>query len=89
MPIDLVFGSVDFVVSIGSNDLVQYLMTADVDNPEVSHLCQPLNPPMYHVHRDIIKACNDAGKSITLYGEMAGQLRAVVLLLGMGFVGSV
>ena len=34
---------VDFV-SIGSNDLVQYLMAADRDNPKVSHLCQPLSP---------------------------------------------
>ena len=35
--------AVDFV-SIGSNDLVQYLMAADRDNPKVSHLCQPLAP---------------------------------------------
>ena len=34
---------VDFV-SIGSNDLVQYLMAADRDNPKVSHLCQPVAP---------------------------------------------
>ena len=36
---------VDFV-SIGSNDLVQYLMAADRDNPKVAHLCQPLAPPV-------------------------------------------
>ncbi len=40
---DQLLGAVDFV-SIGSNDLVQYLMAADRDNPKVSHLCQPLAP---------------------------------------------
>lgn len=74
---------VDFV-SIGSNDLVQYLMAADRDNPKVSHLCQPLSPPVLQVLYHVIKACNEAGKPVTLCGEMAGQPRAFVLLLGMG-----
>ncbi len=74
---------VDFV-SIGSNDLVQYLMAADRDNPKVSHLCQPLSPPVLKVLNSVITACNRAGKPVTLCGEMAGQPRAFVLLLGMG-----
>ncbi len=74
---------VDFV-SIGSNDLVQYLMAADRDNPKVSHLCQPLAPPVLRVLSSVIKACNAAGKPVTLCGEMAGQPRAFALLLGMG-----
>ena len=74
---------VDFV-SIGSNDLVQYLMAADRDNPKVSHLCQPLSPAVLKVLADVIAACNKAGKPITLCGEMAGRPRAVVLLFGMG-----
>lgn len=74
---------VDFV-SIGSNDLVQYLMAADRDNPKVSHLCQPLAPPVLRVLANVIKACNKAGKSVTLCGEMAGQPRAFVLLFAMG-----
>ena len=36
---------VDFV-SIGSNDLIQYLMAADRDNPKVAHLCEPFSPPI-------------------------------------------
>jgi len=40
---DTMLSEVDFV-SVGSNDLVQYLMAADRDNPRVSHLCQPLSP---------------------------------------------
>jgi len=74
---------VDFV-SIGSNDLVQYLMAADRDNPKVSHLCQPLSPPVLKVLSSVIAACNRAGKPVTLCGEMAGQPRAFILLIGMG-----
>ena len=74
---------VDFV-SIGSNDLVQYLMAADRDNPKVSHLCQPLAPPVLKVLSHVIKSCGRAGKPLTLCGEMAGQPRAFVLLFAMG-----
>ena len=42
---DNVLPEVDFV-SIGSNDLVQYLMAADRDNPRVAHLCEPYNPAL-------------------------------------------
>ena len=74
---------VDFV-SIGTNDLVQYLMAADRDNPKVSHLCQPLSPPVLRVLANVISACNSANKPVTVCGEMAGQPRAFVLLFGMG-----
>jgi phosphotransferase system enzyme I (PtsI) len=81
--IDALLEEVDFV-SIGSNDLVQYLMAADRDNPKVSHLCQPLSPPVLRVLTGIIATCNAAGKPVTLCGEMAGAPRAFVLLFGMG-----
>jgi phosphotransferase system enzyme I (PtsI) len=81
--IDSLIDVVDFV-SIGSNDLVQYLMAADRDNPRVSHLCQPLSPAVLRVLAGVIAACNLAKKPITLCGEMAGRPRAVVLLFGMG-----
>lgn len=74
---------VDFV-SIGSNDLVQYLMAADRDNPKVSHLCQPMSPAVLRVLTNVIRACNASRKRVTLCGEMAGQPRAFVLLFGMG-----
>jgi phosphotransferase system enzyme I (PtsI) len=74
---------VDFV-SIGSNDLVQYLMAADRDNPKVSHLCQPLAPPVLKTLATVIKACRKANKPVTLCGEMAGQPRSFVLLFAMG-----
>ena len=74
---------VDFV-SVGSNDLVQYLMAADRDNPKVSHLCQPLAPPVLIVLKNVIEVCNQANVPITVCGEMAGKPKAFVLLLGMG-----
>ncbi len=81
--IDSLLPSVDFV-SIGSNDLVQYLMAADRDNPKVSHLCQPLAPAVIRVLTNVIGACNFAQKPVTLCGEMAGSPRAFLLLFGMG-----
>jgi phosphoenolpyruvate-protein phosphotransferase (PTS system enzyme I) len=81
--IDTLLKEVDFV-SIGSNDLVQYLMAADRDNPKVSHLCQPLSPPVLRVLNSVIHTCTAADTPVTLCGEMAGGPRAFVLLFGMG-----
>jgi phosphotransferase system enzyme I (PtsI) len=81
--IDTMLDSVDFV-SIGSNDLVQYLMAADRDNPKVSHLCQPLSPAVLRTLTSVIRVCNQAQVPVTLCGEMAGQNGAFILLLGMG-----
>ena len=83
MTIDIMLDLVDFV-SIGSNDLVQYLMAADRDNPKVSHLCQPLAPAVLITLKSVIAACNRRGVPITVCGEMAGKPKAFVLLLGMG-----
>lgn len=81
--IDQLLGAVDYI-SIGSNDLVQYLMAADRDNPKVSHLCQPLAPAVLRVLESVVSICNKARRPVTLCGEMAGQPQAFVLLLGMG-----
>ena len=81
--IDMMLPLVDFV-SIGSNDLVQYLMAADRDNPKVSHLCQPLAPAVLLTLKSVIEACKKKGKPVTLCGEMAGQARSFILLFGMG-----
>jgi phosphotransferase system enzyme I (PtsI) len=74
---------VDFV-SVGSNDLIQYLMAADRDNPKVSHLCEPLSPAVLRVLSEVIAACREADRPVTLCGEMAGQPRSFVFLLGLG-----
>lgn len=81
--IDQLVREVDFV-SVGSNDLVQYMMAADRDNPRVSHLCQPLAPAVLRVMQNVISICNQANVPITVCGEMAGQPAAFLALLGMG-----
>ncbi|GIW99161.1 MAG: phosphoenolpyruvate-protein phosphotransferase [Pirellulaceae bacterium] len=81
--IEEMISSVDFV-SIGSNDLIQYLMAADRDNPRVSHLCQPLAPAVLRVLESVVRVCNRGRTPVTLCGEMAASPQAFVLLLGMG-----
>jgi phosphoenolpyruvate-protein kinase (PTS system EI component) len=74
---------VDFV-SIGSNDLTQYLMAADRDNPRVAHLCEPFSPALMRLLAQIIRACTERNKPVTLCGEMAGRPRCFLPLFGMG-----
>jgi phosphoenolpyruvate-protein phosphotransferase len=81
--IDDILAEVDFV-SIGSNDLLQYIMAADRDNPKVAHLCDPFSPAMYRLLGQIISACTAHEKPVTLCGEMAGRPRCVLPLFGMG-----
>lgn len=74
---------VDYI-SIGSNDLIQYVMAADRDNPKVAHLCDPFSPPIFRLLRHILRACEKHQKAATLCGEMAGRPRCFLPLLGMG-----
>jgi phosphotransferase system enzyme I (PtsI) len=83
LSIETLLPHVNFV-SIGSNDLVQYLTAADRDNPKVSHLCQPLNPAVLKVLSWVVDACDRAGKPVSICGEMAGSPCAFPLLFGMG-----
>jgi phosphoenolpyruvate-protein phosphotransferase len=81
--IEELLNEVDFV-SIGSNDLVQYLMAADRDNPQVAHLCEPFSPALLRLLVRVIRACNERGKPVTLCGEMAGWPRCLLPLFGAG-----
>jgi phosphoenolpyruvate-protein phosphotransferase (PTS system enzyme I) len=83
LSIDTLLPEVDYV-SIGSNDLIQYLMAADRDNPKVAHLCEPFNPAVLGLLAQVIRACNAHGKPVTLCGEMAGRPRCFLPLFGMG-----
>jgi phosphoenolpyruvate-protein phosphotransferase (PTS system enzyme I) len=74
---------VDYI-SIGSNDLTQYVMAADRDNPKVAHLCEPFSPPVFKLLRHILRACERHQKPVTLCGEMAGRPRCFLPLFGMG-----
>jgi phosphoenolpyruvate-protein phosphotransferase (PTS system enzyme I) len=81
--IDAILREIDFI-SIGSNDLIQYLVAADRDNPKVAHLCEALSPAIFRVLRMVLDACQRTGTPVTLCGEMAGQPRSVLVLFGMG-----
>ncbi len=81
--IEELLDEVDFV-SIGSNDLVQYLMAADRDNPRVAHLCEPFAPALLRLLAQVIRACNERGKPVTLCGEMAGWPRCLLPMFGAG-----
>ncbi len=75
---------VDFL-SVGSNDLIQYLLAVDRNNPRVANLYDGLHPAVLQALKVVVKAGHKAGKSVSICGEMAGDPLAVVLLLAMGF----
>lgn len=74
---------VDFF-SIGTNDLIQYTMAADRMNERVSYLYQPYNPSILHLVKMVIDAAHEKGKWVGMCGEMAGDVTAIPLLLGLG-----
>ncbi|MDX1734659.1 MAG: phosphoenolpyruvate--protein phosphotransferase, partial [Halioglobus sp.] len=76
-------GYIDFV-SIGSNDLGQYLVAADRNNPRVSEVCDRLHPAVLREIERIIVTARELNLPASLCGEMSSDPAAVVLLLGMG-----
>ncbi|OEH94340.1 phosphoenolpyruvate--protein phosphotransferase [Bacillus solimangrovi] len=74
---------VDFF-SIGTNDLIQYTMAADRMNEKVSYLYQPYNPAILRLVKTVIDAAHKEGKWAGMCGEMAGDSKAIPLLLGLG-----
>ena len=74
---------VDFF-SIGTNDLTQYTLAVDRGNEMISHLYNPLSPAVLNLIKQVIDASHAEGKWTGMCGELAGDERATVLLLGMG-----
>jgi phosphoenolpyruvate-protein phosphotransferase (PTS system enzyme I) len=74
---------VDFF-SIGTNDLIQYTMAADRINEKVAYLYQPFNPAVLQLIKKVIDAAHAANKWTGMCGEMAGDINASVVLLGLG-----
>ena len=70
--------------SIGTNDLIQYSMAADRMSEKVSYLYQPLNPSILRLVKMTIDGAHSNGKWVGMCGEMAGDINAVPILLGLG-----
>ncbi|WPC04946.1 phosphoenolpyruvate--protein phosphotransferase [Pseudomonas benzenivorans] len=75
---------VDFL-SVGSNDLTQYLLAVDRNNPRVADLYDFLHPAVLQALRKVIGDAHAEGKPVSICGEMAGDPAAAVLLMAMGF----
>jgi phosphotransferase system enzyme I (PtsP) len=74
---------VDFL-SIGSNDLTQYLLAVDRNNPRVADLYDELHPAVLRALKTVVDAAQQYRRPVSLCGEMAGNPLATALLVGMG-----
>jgi len=80
---DKIAREVDFL-SIGTNDLVQYLLAVDRANERISYLYKHLHPAVLRAIRDIITAGHQQGVWVGMCGEMASDPLATLILLGLG-----
>lgn len=75
---------VDFI-SVGSNDLTQYLLAVDRNNPRVANLYSAFHPAILNALYQVVLQAQGQKKPVSICGEMAGDPGAAVLLLAMGF----
>jgi phosphotransferase system enzyme I (PtsP) len=74
---------VDFF-SIGTNDLIQFMLAADRNNPKVAQVYEPLHPAVLAAIAEVVKVAKAAGKDVSLCGEMASDALATLVLTGIG-----
>jgi phosphotransferase system enzyme I (PtsP) len=77
---------VDFL-SVGSNDLLQYIFAADRDNKRVSGRFDPLSPPALRALKSIADKAEAAGRPLTLCGEIGGRPLEAMALIALGYRG--
>jgi phosphotransferase system enzyme I (PtsP) len=82
--LDALLPRTDFV-SVGTNDLFQYMFASDRTNPRVSDRYDPLSPPMLRALASIQKACAETGTPVSVCGELAGRPLEAFVLIALGF----
>ena len=80
--LDGMIGEIDFL-SIGTNDLIQYLIAVDRVNPEVAHMYDPCHPAVLRTMHQIIQTAHQRGKQVSICGEIASDAKMVPMLLGL------
>lgn len=75
---------IDFV-SVGTNDLTQYLLAVDRNNPHVASLYDSLHPSMLQALATIQSECRRLGLEVSVCGEMAGEAMGALVLTGLGY----
>ncbi len=83
--VDRILELVDYI-SIGTNDLIQYVLAVDRINENVAHLYQPFHPSVLKILRDVFVVAENMGKPVSICGELGGDPMATFLLLGLGKV---
>jgi phosphotransferase system enzyme I (PtsP) len=80
----MLVGRVDFI-SVGTNDLTQYLLAVDRNNTRVAGLYDSLHPAVLRVLKHIALTCEEHNIPVSICGEMAGDPMGALLLVGLGF----
>jgi phosphotransferase system enzyme I (PtsP) len=82
--LDALLPLTDFV-SVGTNDLMQYMFAADRSNPRVSDRYDPMSPPFLRALKSICDACRETGTPVSVCGEIAGRPLEAFALVALGF----